>query len=115
MGDDWGDLPEDEGRAAIDAAIDEGVTFAGVPLEPGVAAVEELRRAVPEELTLAQFVLRWILDFDAVSTVIPGSTAPDHIAENVAADRADPLSHERHGAVRDVYEERIAPHVHQQW
>ena len=87
----------------------------GVPLEPGVAAVEELRRAAPEELTLAQFVLRWILDFDTVSTVIPGSAAPDHIAESVAADRADSLSHERHGAVRDVYEERIAPHVHQRW
>ena len=96
-------------------AFDVGETFAGVPLEPGVAAVEELRRVVPEALTLAQFALRWILDFDAVSTVIPGSTAPDHIAENVAAADADPLSHERHGAVRDVYEERIAPHVHQRW
>ncbi|EMA43707.1 aldo/keto reductase [Halococcus saccharolyticus] len=96
-------------------AFDVGETFAGVPLEPGVVAVEKLQQAVPEELTVAQFALRWILDFDAVSTVIPGSTAPDHIAENVAAADADPLSHERHGVVRDVYEERIAPHVHQRW
>ena len=96
-------------------AFDVGETFAGVPLEEGVAAVEDLQRVVPEELTLAQFALRWILDFDAVSTVIPGSTSPEHIAENVAASDVDPLSHERHGATRDVYESRIAEHVHHRW
>ncbi|WP_254280538.1 hypothetical protein [Haloarcula marina] len=34
---------------------------------------------------MAQFTLRWILDFEAVTTVIPGSTTPDHVAENTAA------------------------------
>ena len=36
-------------------------------------AVEELRPLVPEGATLAQLALRWILDFDAVSTDDPWS------------------------------------------
>ena len=96
-------------------AFDVGETFAGVPLDVGVDAVEDLEAYVPDGMTLAQFSLRWILDHDAVSTVIPGSTSPDHIESNVAAAEFDPLPHRLHGAVRDVYDERIAGHVHHRW
>ncbi|MFC6787311.1 aldo/keto reductase [Halobaculum halobium] len=96
-------------------AFDVGETFAGVPLDVGVDAVEALEPHVPEEMSLAQFTLRWILDFDAVSTVIPGSTTPEHVESNVAAADFDPLDHRLHGRVRDVYEDQVAEHVHQRW
>ena len=96
-------------------AFDVGETFAGVPLDAGVDAVEALEPHVPEAMTLPQFTLRWILDFDAVSTVIPGSTSPAHIETNVAAADLDPLPHRLHGVVRDVYEEHVAEHVHDRW
>ncbi|WP_313692012.1 aldo/keto reductase [Halorarum halobium] len=96
-------------------AFDVGETFAGVPLEAGVDAVEALEPHVPEDLTLAAFTLRWILDHDAVSTVIPGSTSPEHIRGNVAASGADPLPYRLHGLTRDVYDEHVADHVHHRW
>ncbi|MFC7069855.1 aldo/keto reductase [Halobaculum lipolyticum] len=96
-------------------AFDVGETFAGVPLDAGVDAVEALEPHVPEGLTLAQFTLRWILDFDAVSTVIPGSTTPAHIESNVAAADLESLDHRLHGVVRDVYEDHVADHVHDRW
>jgi aryl-alcohol dehydrogenase-like predicted oxidoreductase len=96
-------------------AFDRGETFAGLPFERGLDAVDELESHLPEDLTTAQAALRWILDFDAVSTVIPGSTSPDHIRDNVAASEADPLSHQTHGAVRDVYEEYVFDDVHHRW
>jgi len=96
-------------------AFDVGETFAGVPLDDGLAAVDALQPHVPDDLSLAQFTLRWILDHDAVSTVIPGSTTPEHIRANVAAADADPLSHQAHGAVRDVYDEYVREHVHHRW
>jgi len=96
-------------------AFDVGETFAGVPLASGVDAVEALEPHVPEGMTLPQFTLRWILDFDAVSTVIPGSTSPAHIESNVAAADLDPLSHRLHGVVRDVYEEYVSDDVHDRW
>jgi aryl-alcohol dehydrogenase-like predicted oxidoreductase len=117
--DDFG--PDDHRRAAAEEGVAAGVgreggeTFAGVPFEAGLDAVADLRRLVPADATMAQFTLRWILDFDAVTTVIPGSTTPDHVAENVAAADLDPLSHETHGAVRDVYERHLSDAVHHRW
>ena len=96
-------------------AFDRGETFAGLPFERGLDAVDELEPHVPDDLTLAQAALRWILDFDAVSTVIPGSTSPDHIRDNVEASEADPLSHATHGTVRDVSEEYVFDDVHHRW
>jgi len=96
-------------------AFDRGETFAGLPFERGLDAVDGLREHVPEELTMAQTALRWILDFEAVSTVIPGSTSPEHVRQNAAASEADPLSHQTHGAIRDVYEEYVFDDVHHRW
>ncbi|MCH2392147.1 MAG: aldo/keto reductase, partial [Nitrospinales bacterium] len=50
-----------------------GETFAGIPFNIGLDIVEELTKMIPEGMTLAQMSLRWILDFDAVTVVIPGS------------------------------------------
>ena len=96
-------------------AFDRGETFAGLPYERGLDAVDAMREHVPADLTMAQTALRWILDFDAVSTVIPGSTSPEHIRENVAASEADPLSQQTHGAIRDIYEEYVFEDVHHRW
>jgi len=96
-------------------SFDVGETFAGVPFEVGLDAVEELRPLVPEGATLAQFALRWILMHEAVSTVIPGARNPEQAAANAAAADLEPLSDEAMARVAAVYEERIAPHVHQRW
>ncbi|MBX0297172.1 aldo/keto reductase [Haloarcula nitratireducens] len=96
-------------------AFDRGETFAGLPVEDGFDAVDELRDHVPEETTMAQMALRWILDHDAVSTVIPGSTTPEHIEANAAASEKAPLSNQTHGAVRDIYEEYVFDSVHHRW
>jgi len=96
-------------------AFDRGETFAGLPFERGLDAVEAVEGHVPDGMTMAQLALRWILDHDAVSTVIPGSTSPEHIRDNVEAAGMDPLSHETHGAIRDIYEEYVYEDVHHRW
>ncbi|WP_135665080.1 aldo/keto reductase [Halorhabdus rudnickae] len=112
-----GDHRKSAAEGGVDAGIGRagGETFAGVPFEAGLDAVEDLRAHVPEEMSMAQFSLRWILDHDAVSTVIPGSTSPDHVEANAAAADFDPLSHETHGAVRDIYEKQLYDDVHHRW
>jgi aryl-alcohol dehydrogenase-like predicted oxidoreductase len=96
-------------------AFDVGETFAGVPFEAGLEAVDALEPAVPEGMTMAQLTLRWILDHDAVSTVIPGSTTPDHIRENVAAADLPRLPAETHETIGNVYDEYVREHVHHRW
>jgi aryl-alcohol dehydrogenase-like predicted oxidoreductase len=96
-------------------SFDVGETFAGVPYEVGLDAVEELRPVVREGATMAQFALRWILMHDAVSTVIPGARNPEQAQANVAAASLAPLDASTMEHVAAVYEQRIAPYVHQRW
>lgn len=96
-------------------AFDVGETFAGVPYEVGLAAVEELRPLLPAGATMAQMALRWILMFDAVTCAIPGAKRPAQAADNVGAAELPPLSGETMAAVRDVYDRLIRPHVHHRW
>jgi aryl-alcohol dehydrogenase-like predicted oxidoreductase len=96
-------------------SFDVGETFAGVDFETGLEAVEELRPLVPEGATLAQLALRWILDFDAVSTVIPGAKTPEQARTNAAAAQLPALGEATHELIADLYRRRIAPQVHQRW
>ena len=52
--------------------FDVGETFSGMPYDKGLEVVEKIRPLVTNG-DMAQFALRWILMFDAVSVVIPGS------------------------------------------
>ncbi len=98
------------------AAFDKGETFSGVPLEVGVAAVKELQKRLGGSSTpLAQMALRWILMFDEVGCVIPGTTKSDQLQSNLAAGELPPLSAEEMHAVQEVYDRHIRPIVHQRW
>lgn len=96
-------------------AFDKGETFAGVPLQEGYRAVQELEELVPESYTLAQLALRWILMHDAVSTVIPGSTDPNHIRDNVEATEMPEISEEKMQRVQEIYEDYVKDEVHHRW
>jgi aryl-alcohol dehydrogenase-like predicted oxidoreductase len=97
-------------------AFDVGETFAGVPFEVGLAAVERLRPLVPEGVSMARFAVRWVLDLDQpVTVVIPGARDAEQARGNAAAAAVDALPADVHDAVRAVYAELIAPHVHGRW
>jgi aryl-alcohol dehydrogenase-like predicted oxidoreductase len=95
--------------------FDRGETFSGVDYETALKAVEEVRPMVPEGLTMAQFALRWILMFDAVSTCIPGAKSPRQAEENAQASECEALPPETLEALRGVYDRRIRGLVHQAW
>jgi aryl-alcohol dehydrogenase-like predicted oxidoreductase len=95
--------------------FDVGETFSGVDFEVGLEVVEELRALVPEGATLAQLALRWILSFEAVSTVIPGAKTPAQARANAAASDLQPLPEETMRRIEELYRERVAPLVHQRW
>jgi len=96
-------------------AFDVGETFAGVDFELGLRAVERLRPLVPAGATLAQFALRWILMFDAVSCVIPGAKNRQQALDNVRAAELPALSQAVLAQVRQIYDELVREQVHQRW
>jgi aryl-alcohol dehydrogenase-like predicted oxidoreductase len=95
--------------------FDRGETFSGVDYEVGLEVVEELRPLVPPGATLAQLALRWILTFDAVSTVIPGAKTPEQARANAAAADLPAPTPETMERIAEIYRRRVAPLVHQRW
>ncbi len=96
-------------------AFDRGETFSGVDFETGLQAVDELRALVPPGWTMAQFAMRWILMFDAVSCAIPGAKRVSQVEENVAAADLPPLPEATMRQAREIYDQRIRPLVHHYW
>lgn len=96
-------------------AFDKGETFAGVPYELALEVVEDLRKLAPDDVPLAQLALRWILMEEAVSVVIPGAKTAAQSAANAAASDLAPIQSDVMARVREIYDSRIAPHVHHYW
>jgi aryl-alcohol dehydrogenase-like predicted oxidoreductase len=92
-------------------AFNVGETFAGLPFEKGVELSEVLSAMKPEGLTMAQMALRWILDFDAVTVVIPGASNPQQARANVTASELPPLGEELHARLKEFYETQVANHI----
>jgi aryl-alcohol dehydrogenase-like predicted oxidoreductase len=96
-------------------AFDQGETFSGVDFDLALDAVEEIRKLVPSGMTMAQFALRWILMFDAVSCAIPGGKTKLQVRENCDASDYPPLTPETMQAIAKIYDARIRPSVHSRW
>lgn len=96
-------------------SFDVGETFSGVDFETGLKAVDMLQALIPGGASMAQFALRWILMFDAVSCAIPGAKNPRQAVDNVKASELPLLSQETMANIRDIYEANIRDQVHHRW
>lgn len=94
--------------------FDRGETFSGVDYDTGLKAVEELKKIFPNQ-SLPMVALRWILMFDAVSTIIPGASRPEHIINNAKSVDLPPLTKEQMAQVKTIYETYIKEQVHTRW
>ena len=90
------------------AAFSQGETFSGIPFETAVELADGIRELVPTGMSMAQMAMRWILDHDAVSTVIAGASRPSQVMENATASELAPLPKALHAALNAFYRERVA-------
>lgn len=93
------------------AAFNVGETFAGLPFPKGVELADQLKPLVPAGMTMAQMTQRWILDFDAVSVIIPGASTPAQARENAAVSKLPPLSKELHVTLSEFYQNEVHSHI----
>jgi aryl-alcohol dehydrogenase-like predicted oxidoreductase len=92
-------VPLDEGSLAGTLTLDSrwpdgdwrNTYFHGANLQATIPRVEALRPLVPPGETMAQLALRFILSNPDVTTVIPGTRRPEHLAANIAASAAGAL------------------------
>ena len=88
-----------------------GETFAGLPYEKSVELADALKSLTPAGLTMAQMAQRWILDYDAVSVVIPGASRPDQARANADVSKLPPLDAKLHEALQRFYEREVAANI----
>jgi len=88
-----------------------GETFAGLTLTTGLEAIDKIRPLVPQGMSMAQMSLRWILDHDAVSVVIPGASSAQQVLDNCAVSDIDQLTAELHQTLEDLYNTDVHEHI----
>lgn len=95
--------------------FDKGETFSGIDYETGLAAVDELKKIFPQNDNLAPIALRWILQHEAVSTIIPGASRAEQVNANLEALSFPDLNEEQLSKINTIYHSYIKKSVHQLW
>lgn len=88
-----------------------GETFAGLPFEKGVELADALKPFVPAGMTLSEMALRWCLDFDAVSVIIPGAKNPEQARANARASALPPLPPALRARLAEFYRTAVTAHI----
>jgi aryl-alcohol dehydrogenase-like predicted oxidoreductase len=96
-------------------AFDKGETFAGIDYNKGLEAVEALKAIFPNQPNLAPLALKWILQFSAVSCIIPGASKPEQVKSNLECLSLPDFTTEQLAAMQQVYKQFIKQDVHQLW
>jgi len=95
-------------------AFDVGETFSGVNFEKGLEAVEELRKLVPNNFSLSELAIKWILMHDAVTVVIPGAVNKSQVQMNAKVSDLEEIS-DLLPKINSIYDKLIKPQVHNRW
>jgi len=95
-------------------AFDLGDTFSGVNFEKGLKAVEKLKDLLPENFSLGDLALKWILMHEEVSVVIPGAINKLQVEMNTHATDLEDIS-SLLSKINSIYDDLIKPDVHNRW
>lgn len=88
-----------------------GETFAGLAFEKGVELADQLKHHVRAGETMAQFTQRWLLDHDAVTTIIPGASKVQQATSNAAVSDLPRLSDDLHADLTAWYASDVKDHI----
>lgn len=93
------------------AAFNVGETFAGLGFAKGVELADELRWIAEGRKSMASAALRWILDQEEVSCIIPGFKNEKQILQNLEALNEKHFNGEELEALNKFYEEKVKKHI----
>lgn len=88
-----------------------GETFAGLPYAKGIELAFGIKKILPTDIPMSQSALRWILDHDAVTVVIPGASKVEQAHSNAASSDLSPLSQSVHKKLKSFYHSNVEEHI----
>ncbi|QDP41797.1 aldo/keto reductase [Radiobacillus deserti] len=92
-------------------AFNVGETFAGVEFNKGVELAQQLEWIAEGRGNMTRAALKWILEHDAISCVIPGFKTVAQIEDNLETLNEKGYSQEELTRLSDFYKESIHPHI----
>ena len=95
-------------------AFDIGETFSGVNYERGLEVVEILKEMVPDDFTLSDLALKWILMHEEVSVVIPGAKNSDQVIKNTSSSSL-PNINDLMEKIEGIYISHLKNNIHSRW
>ena len=95
-------------------AFDIGETFSGVNYERGLEVVEILKKIVPDDFTLSDLALKWILMHEEVSVVIPGAKNSDQVIKNTSSSSL-PNINDLMEKIEGIYISHLKNNIHSRW
>ncbi len=96
-------------------AFDRGETFSGLNFDTGLQVVDEIKKILPDKVTMTQLALKWILMHKAVTCAIPGAKKSSQVKENIEAVDIPLLTESVMKSIELLYNRRIRSNVHQYW
>ena len=95
-------------------AFDIGDTFSGVNFLKGLKVVDKLKDILPNNYTMSQLALKWILMHKAVTVVIPGAVSPNQVENNCKVSDLEDID-EKMTVIKKIYDDFIKKDVHHNW
>lgn len=92
-------------------AFNVGETFAGLEFAKGVELSRELQWIAEGRDTMAQAALRWILDQEEVSCIIPGFKNVSQVKQNLAALHTVPFTKAELERLEQFYQDRVQAYI----
>ncbi|HIW34387.1 MAG TPA: aldo/keto reductase, partial [Candidatus Paenibacillus intestinavium] len=86
-------------------------TFAGLPLAKGQELSRELGWIAEGKVNMTRAALRWILDHEAVSTVIPGFKNSQQVLDNLGALDVPSFSQDEMSRLEQWYKDNVHEHI----
>ena len=95
-------------------AFDIGETFSGVNYERGLEVVEILKEIVPDDFTLSDLALKWILMHEEVSVVIPGAKNSEQVIKNTLSSSLPNINYLME-KIEGIYNSYLKNNIHSRW
>jgi len=95
-------------------SFDVGETFSGINFQKGIEAVKELKTLLPQDFSLTDLALKWILSHDEVTVVIPGAKNKLQAQLNTRASEMNNINTIMK-SISNIYQSYFKDDVHSRW
>lgn len=92
-------------------AFNVGETFGGLPFEKGVELSEKVAWMAADHDSLTRSALKWVMQQDAVTSVIPGFKNEKQVSDNLKALDVKAFTQEELTRINDFYWDHVHDHI----